>query len=249
MRALTKARSQFSSLLQVGDMLREHGILHDAEVRIHAGPVVLAGNLTTLPNQTGIILFAHGSGSGRHSSRNRFVAKVLQEAGLATLLFDLLTEEEEAIDRYTAHLRFDIPLLAERLVGATDWLTEEPRTSGLSVGYFGASTGGGAALVAATRRPHLVGAVVSRGGRPDLADEFLPVVRAPTLLIVGGDDEPVIGMNEQALARLGAPVKELVIVSGASHLFEEPGKLDEVARLAADWFTQYLDLLAEVQTD
>jgi pimeloyl-ACP methyl ester carboxylesterase len=168
---------------------------------------------------------------------------------LATLLVDLLAEEEEAVDRYTAHLRFDIGLLADRLVGATDWLTEDPRTAGLSVGYFGASTGGGAALVAATTRPDRVGAVVSRGGRPDLAGDALRAVRAPTLLIVGGDDEPVIGMNEEALARLGAPVKRLVIVPGASHLFEEPGKLEEVARLAADWFTRHLDLPAEAKAD
>jgi putative phosphoribosyl transferase len=230
-------------------MLREVIISSEVEVRIHAGPVVLAGGLTTPPAQKGIVLFAHGSGSGRRSSRNRFVAKVLQEAGLATLLFDLLTEDEEAVDRYTAHLRFDIPLLAERLVGATDWIADEPRTSGLSIGYFGASTGGGAALVAATRRPHLVSAVVSRGGRSDLAEEFLSVVRAPTLLIVGGDDEPVISMNEEPLARLGAPIKKLVIVPGASHLFDEPGKLDEVACLAADWFTKYLDPPAESKAD
>jgi pimeloyl-ACP methyl ester carboxylesterase len=221
----------------------------DEEVRIQIGPVGLAGNLTVPPDPRGLVLFAHGSGSGRHSSRNRFVATVLQEASLGTLLFDLLTEKEEAIDRYTAHLRFDISLLADRLVGATDWLADESRTSGLSVGYFGASTGGGAALVAASQRSDLVSAVVSRGGRPDLAGESLPAVRAPTLLIVGGDDDPVIGLNEEALARLGSTEKELVIVPGASHLFEEPGKLDVVARLAADWFTYYLDRPAESRTE
>lgn len=221
----------------------------EQQVRVEAGPVTLEGNLGIPQGSGGVVLFAHGSGSGRHSPRNRFVAGQLRAAGLATLLIDLLTEEEEAVEQYTAHLRFDIGLLADRLVGATDWLAEDARTAGLSVGYFGASTGGGAALVAAARRPDRVGAVVSRGGRPDLAGEALPAVRAPTLLIVGGDDEPVIGMNKEALAQLGAAVKQLVIVPGASHLFEEPGKLEEVARLAADWFTRYLDLPAEAKAD
>jgi dienelactone hydrolase len=209
-------------------------------VRVSAGPVTLEGNLGMPPGAHGVVLFAHGSGSGRHSPRNRLVAGRLREAGLTTLLVDLLTEEEEAVDQYTGHLRFDIGLLADRLVGATDWLAGEPRTAGLSVGYFGASTGGGAALVAAARLPDVVGAVVSRGGRPDLAGDDRPAVRAPTLLLVGGDDEPVIDLNEQALARLGSPVKELGIIPGASHLFEEPGKLEEVARRAADWFTRHL---------
>jgi putative phosphoribosyl transferase len=221
----------------------------DHEVRIEIGPVALAGNLSVPPEPAGIVLFAHGSGSGRRSSRNRYVAQVLQEASLGTLLFDLLTEKEEAIDRYTARLRFDIPLLADRLVGATDWLAEESRTRGVPVGYFGASTGGGAALVAASRRSDLVGAVVSRGGRPDLAGESLPDVQAPTLLIVGSNDEPVIGLNEEALARLGSTEKELVIVPGATHLFEEPGKLDVVARLAAEWFTHYLDRSPESRAE
>jgi putative phosphoribosyl transferase len=212
----------------------------EAPVRVQAGSVTLEGNLGIPDGAQGVVLFAHGSGSGRHSPRNRFVAQQLREANLATLLIDLLTEEEEAIDRYTAHLRFDIPLLAGRLVGATDWLAADPRTAALRVGYFGASTGGGAALVAAAQRPERVAAVVSRGGRPDLAREALPKVRTPTLLIVGGDDEQVIVLNEEALARLGAPQKELVIVPGASHLFEEPGKLEEVARLAAGWFTRFL---------
>jgi pimeloyl-ACP methyl ester carboxylesterase len=221
----------------------------EEQVRVESGPVTLMGNLGIPEGARGAVLFAHGSGSGRHSPRNRFVARQLRAAGLATLLLDLLSEDEEAMDRYTAHLRFDIGLLAERLIGATDWLAEDSRTAGLSVGYFGASTGGGAALVAAARRPDRIGAVVSRGGRPDLAGDALPAVRAPTLLIVGGDDEPVIGLNEQALARLGAPVKKLVIVPGASHLFEESGKLEEVARLAADWFTRHLDLPAEAKAD
>jgi putative phosphoribosyl transferase len=209
-------------------------------VRVTAGPVVLEGDLGVPEGAPGVVLFAHGSGSGRHSPRNRFVAAQLQGAGLATLLVDLLTEEEEVADRYTGHLRFDIGLLADRLVGATDWLVRDPRTAGRAIGYFGASTGGGAALVTATRRPDLVRAVVSRGGRPDLAGDALPHVRAATLLIVGGDDGPVVALNQKALARLGAPTKKLVIVPGASHLFEEPGALEEVARLAADWFTRYL---------
>jgi pimeloyl-ACP methyl ester carboxylesterase len=221
----------------------------EEQVRLDAGPATLEGNLGIPEGSRGVILFAHGSGSGRHSPRNRFVAQQLRAAGLATLLVDLLTEEEEAVDQYTAHLRFDIGLLADRLVGVTNWLAADPRTAALCVGYFGASTGGGAALVAAARRPARIGAVVSRGGRPDLAGAALPAVRAPTLLIVGGDDKPVIRMNEDALAQLGGPVKQLVIVPGASHLFEEPGKLEEVARLAADWFTRYLKPPAEAKAD
>jgi dienelactone hydrolase len=209
-------------------------------VEANVGPVTLEGTLAIPGRATGIVLFAHGSGSGRHSPRNRFVALQLRQAGLATLLVDLLTEEEEALDQRTAHLRFDIELLAERLMGATDWLAQQPDTAPLSVGFFGASTGAGAALAAAANRPDRVGAVVSRGGRPDLAGDALPSVRAPTLLIVGGADEIVIGLNEQALNHLGTPVKKLVIVPGATHLFEEPGALQEVAHLAADWFTRYL---------
>jgi len=228
-------------------MARTSAVVEEQAVRVRAGPVTLEGNLIVPEGARGVVLFAHGSGSGRHSPRNRFVAARLQEAGLATLLIDLLSEAEEVEDRYTGHLRFDIGLLAERLVGATDWLRADTRTAGLPVGYFGASTGGGAALVAAAQRPDRIGAVVSRGGRPDLAGDALPVVRAPTLLIVGGDDEPVIGLNEKALARLGAPVKKLVIVPGATHLFEEPGKLEEVARLASEWFSRYLDLPAEAR--
>ena len=213
----------------------------ESDVQVQVGSVALDGTLAVPDEARGAVLFAHGSGSGRHSPRNRFVARALQDAGLATLLVDLLTPEEEVMDNRTRHLRFNIDLLAQRLSGATDWLALDQRTAGLSVGYFGASTGGGAALVAAARRPVRVAAVVSRGGRPDLAGESLAVARAPTLLIVGGDDGPVIGLNEQALARLAAPIKRLVIVPGASHLFEEPGKLEQVALLAVDWFSRHLD--------
>jgi putative phosphoribosyl transferase len=183
----------------------------------------------------GAVAFAHGSGSGRFSPRNQFVARVLQEAGLATLLLDLL-EEEEAEDREKV---FDIDLLAERLQSAASWLRQEPATSALRLGYFGASTGAGAALVAAARAPAAVKAVVSRGGRPDLAMEHLPAVQAPTMLIVGGNDDVVIELNEQALRRLRCP-KELVVIPSATHLFEEPGTLEEVARLAKEWFVRYL---------
>ena len=219
------------------------------QLRVEAGQVTLEGNLGIPEGVRGVVLFAHGSGSGRHSPRNRCVAGQLREAGLATLLIDLLTENEEAVDQYTAQHRFDIGLLAERLVGAMEWLAQDQRTAGLSVGLFGASTGAAAALVAAARLPDVVGAVVSRGGRPDLAGDWLLSVRASTLLIVGGEDEPVIGLNEEALARLATPVKQLVVVPGATHLFEESGKLEEVARLAADWFTRYLDLPTEAKAD
>ena len=208
-------------------------------VGIPAGPVELAGNLCVPEEAGGVVLFAHGSGSGRHSPRNRHVARVLGEAGLATLLIDLLTPDEEEADRESGHLRFDVGLLARRLAGATHWLRQYPDTRDLPVGYFGASTGAGAALIAAAERPREVGAVVSRGGRPDLAGDTLPLVEAPTLLIVGSDDEPVIRMNEEALGRLRAE-KRLEIVPGAGHLFEEPGTLEEVARLAAGWFTRHL---------
>ena len=208
-------------------------------VRIPAGTVSLQGDLARPDDCRAIVLFAHGSGSSRHSPRNRYVAGVLRRAGLATLLMDLLTEEEEAIDARTAHLRFDITLLAERLVAATDWLASEPTTGGLAVGYFGASTGAGAALVAAARRPDAVGAIVSRGGRPDLARGALARVTAPTLLIVGGHDLPVIDMNREAMAQMRAEVR-LEIVPGATHLFEEPGTLEVVARMARDWFARHL---------
>ena len=207
--------------------------------RVPAGRATLEGDLCLPGAARGVVLFAHGSGSSRLSPRNQYVAHVLREGGVATLLIDLLTPEEEAIDARTAHLRFDIGLLAERLVGATDWLAQRPETRQLRVGYFGASTGGGAALAAAAERPELVGAVVSRGGRPDLAGPALPRVRAPTLLIVGGQDYPVIELNREALGQLRAE-RRLEIVPGATHLFEEPGALEEVARLARDWFQRHL---------
>ena len=184
-------------------------------------------------------MFAHGSGSSQLSPRNRYVAQLLNQARLATLLLDLLTAQEEAIDLRTARLRFDIGLLAERLVGATDWLLEHPQTRELQIGYFGASTGAAAALVAAAERLDEVAAIVSRGGRPDLAGPRLPQVRAPTLLIVGGNDVQVIELNRSAFAQLRCE-KQLVIVPGATHLFEEPGALDDVARLAREWFQRYL---------
>src|SRR5712672_3839858 len=208
-------------------------------IRVPAGAVTLEGNLTLPEQSRGIVLFAHGSGSSRHSPRNRYVARVLNEAKLATLLIDLLTLHEEVIDTRTAHLRFDIDLLAERLVDATDWLTQFPDTKNFPIGYFGASTGAAAALAAAALRPDPVGAIVSRGGRPDLAGAALIRVRAPTLLIVGGEDVQVIELNRAALAQLRCE-KQLVIVPGATHLFEEPGALDVVAQLACDWFERHL---------
>jgi putative phosphoribosyl transferase len=214
--------------------------MEERPMRVSAGQVELEGDLSSPDNARGVVLFAHGSGSGRHSPRNRYVARVLQRAGLATLLIDLLTPDEESVDLRTGHLRFDIGLLAERLAGATEWLIDNPDTRDLRIGYFGASTGAGAALVAAAERPREVGAIVSRGGRPDLAGDALSHVEAPTLLIVGGDDVPVIAMNEEALGRLRAE-KKLEIVAGATHLFEEPGALEQVARLAAGWFGRYLD--------
>ncbi len=208
-------------------------------VSVTAGSVSLEGNLSMPQGAEGIVLFAHGSGSSRHSPRNRYVAQVLREAGLATLLIDLLTVEEEAIDMRTRHLRFDIELLATRLVGATDWLLQNSNTRNLRIGYFGASTGAAAALVAAVERPEAVSAIVSRGGRPDLAGSVLERVQAPTLLIVGGYDRPVIEMNRSALAQLRTK-KQLEIVPRATHLFEEPGALEQVARLASQWFERYL---------
>ena len=208
-------------------------------VRISAGAIELEGTLGVVENAEGVVLFSHGSGSGQSSPRNLYVARVLRQAGLSTLLIDLLTAEEEAVDLHTRRLRFDIGLLAERLVKATDWLRDDPSTQNLRIGYFGASTGAGAALLAAAVRPDEVGAVVSRGGRPDLAGEDLSRVMAPTLMIVGGSDAPVIGMNEEALGYLHVE-KRLEIVPGATHLFEEPGALEEVAHLATAWFVRYL---------
>src|SRR6266702_6420730 len=206
------------------------------EVQIQAGRAVLSGNLTIPENATGLVLFAHGSGSSRHGPRNQFVARTLNDAGLATLLFDLLTSEEESVDVYTREHRFDIGLLAERLVYATKWAKQQKQTKDFRIGYFGSSTGGGAALVAAAELPDDIGAVVSRGGRPDLAGDALPKVEAPTLLIVGGDDHVVIELNEQARAQMKCECK-IEIVPGATHLFEEPGALEHVAKLASDWFS------------
>ncbi|HVR72321.1 MAG TPA: alpha/beta family hydrolase [Vicinamibacteria bacterium] len=211
----------------------------DRAVRLQVAGVALAGDLTLPAAARGVVLFAHGSGSSRHSPRNRYVARVLREAGVGTLLMDLLTREEERAEAATGHLRFDIPLLAGRLGTAIEWLAADSETRDLPVGLFGASTGGGAALVAASERPAAVHAVVSRGGRPDLAGEALAGVRAPTLLVVGERDHAVIAMNRDALARLPCE-KRLEIVPGASHLFEEPGTLERVALLAAGWFERYL---------
>src|SRR6516225_11262441 len=205
------------------------------QVEIPSGKRRLSGVMHVPTDARGIVAFAHGSGSGRFSPRNQFVAGVLEEAGLATLLLDLLEEAESDDQRKV----FDIKLLAERLQSAADWLKREPATKALRLGYFGASTGAGAALVAAVRDPTAVGAVVSRGGRPDLARDYLSAVQAPTLLIVGGNDDVVIELNEQALRLLHCP-KQLVIVPGATHLFEEPGTLEEVSRLAKEWFVRHL---------
>lgn len=199
----------------------------------------LQGDLGMPSDPQGIVLFAHGSGSSRHSSRNQYVARTLEHRNLATLLIDLLTPEEEVIDDRTAEYRFNIPMLATRLVAIVDWLRGRQETASLPIGLFGASTGGGAALIAAANRPHEIAAVVSRGGRPDLADAALPMVTTPTLLIVGGRDTPVIQMNRDAMKRMRGEVK-LEIVPGATHLFEEPGTLDEVADRAGRWFAHHL---------
>lgn len=208
-------------------------------VRVRAGTVDLEGNLLVPPGARGVILFAHGSGSSRFSARNQFVAEQLRAEGLGTLLIDLLTRDEEAVDAGMGHLRFDIDLLADRLVAAMEWLSTDATASSLRMGLFGASTGGGAALVAAARTPERVAAVVSRGGRPDLAGAALSRVQAPTLLIVGGNDTPVIAMNREAYDKMTAQ-RRLEIVPGASHLFAEPGTLEAVARLAGDWFTRWV---------
>lgn len=213
--------------------------LYKADVEIPVEDVCLNGILQIPEDAKGIVLFAHGSGSGRFSERNQYVAHILNKANIATLLFDLLTENEEEVDDVTREYRFNIDLLASRLIVATDWLSQQSMTQNLSVGYFGASTGGGAALQAAAKRKDVVKAVVSRGGRPDLAEANLAFVRAPTLLIVGGNDEVVIEMNKSAMKAMHG-VKKLEIVAGATHLFEEPGALDEVAGLAREWFVCYL---------
>jgi len=213
----------------------------DTEIHIELDRATLIGDLVIPEHAHGVVAFAHGSGSGRQSPRNRFVAGRLQESGLATLLVDLLTLQEEDVDRYSGHLRFNIGLLSDRMTGVSDWLCHDERTSSLPIGCFGASTGAGAALVAAARRKGSIHAVVSRGGRPDLANEALPAVRASTLLIVGGDDRTVLRLNRDALKQVGATIKELAVVPGATHLFEEPGKLEEVAQLAAHWFSKHLE--------
>lgn len=208
-------------------------------VRLELADVVLNSDLAMPPDPRALVVFAHGSGSSRHSSRNRAVAEVLHQGRFGTLLLDLLTEDEERADVVTAEFRFDIPLLGNRVVGAIDWAAVHQATQSLPLGLFGASTGAAAALIAAARRPDAVRAVVSRGGRPDLAGEALRAVAAPTLLIVGGLDEVVIELNRQALEQLDSP-KDLQIVPGASHLFEEPGTLARAAELARDWFDRYL---------
>jgi pimeloyl-ACP methyl ester carboxylesterase len=218
---------------QVGKGIAEHS------VKLAFGSITLDGILTVPPEAVAIVLFAHGSGSSRFSYRNLFVAESLQKKGLATLLFDLLTREEEEYDRKAADLRFDISLLTMRLAGATAWLASQKETRDWAVGYFGASTGAAAALSAAAMKPDIVRAVVSRGGRPDLAGPVLKNVRAPTLLIVGGDDTQVLRLNENALAQMSAQ-KKLEVVPGATHLFEEPGALETVALLASRWFQTYL---------
>jgi len=208
------------------------------EIQIPAGEAALAGNLTIPDQAKALVLFAHGSGSSRNSPRNQFVARTLNAAGLATLLFDLLTPEEERVDLYSREHRFNIGLLAERLVHATKWARKEKQTADLPIGYFGSSTGGAAALVAATELPNDIAAVVSRGGRPDLAGDALPKVIAPTLLIVGGEDHVVIELNEQARTQMRCEVK-IEIIPGATHMFEEPGALEQVAKMAGDWFVKH----------
>lgn len=211
----------------------------EQEIQIPVDNVWLYGNLYVPAQSHGLVIFAHGSGSGRFSPRNRYVADELHKENLSTLLFDLLTSEEEIVDNVTAEYRFDIPLLAERLVGVTDWVKQQAELKNLKIGYFGASTGAGAALIAAAKRPKLIDAVVSRGGRPDLAEHYLPEVKAPTLLIVGELDDVVIALNKKAQAQMKAKTT-LEIVPGATHLFEESGTLDIVVQLARAWFKKYL---------
>lgn len=213
----------------------------DNEIRIFVEGANLVGNLTVPDVAQGVVLFVHGSGSSRHSPRNQFVAKVLNDAGLATLLFDLLTPDEEAVDNHTREHRFNLALLAHRLLATTRWTQSQAATGGLPIGYFGSSTGGGAALLAASEVPEEVFAVVSRGGRPDLAGPALARIAAPTLLIVGGEDDVVIDLNREAMAQMCCEVK-LELLPGATHLFEEAGALELVARLASNWFTAHLGI-------
>jgi putative phosphoribosyl transferase len=209
------------------------------EIKIPVAGVVVQGNLTIPNNARGIVLFAHGSGSSRFSPRNQYVSKEFVNARIGTLLFDLLTRDEEEQDIETAEYRFNIPLLAERLIGATEWLKNDPTTKTLPLAYFGASTGAAAALIATAKLVGDISTVVSRGGRPDLAGDYLSQVKVPTMLLVGGLDIEVLELNRQAMAQMTAETK-LVIVSGATHLFEEPGKLEEVAKLSTNWFVRYL---------
>ena len=214
-------------------------IRKDPSVRIPVGGVIVEGNLNVPDGARGVVLFAHGSGSSRFSPRNQYVAKVFNDNKIATLLFDLLTNEEDQQDAETGEFRFNIDLLAERLVGATKWLKQEPQIKNCLFGYFGASTGAAAALIASAKLPGEIAAVVSRGGRPDLASPYLARVAAPTLLLVGGLDAEVIELNKWAMEQMPAE-KQLVIVPGATHLFEEPGKLEEVAKLSTEWFLRFL---------
>ena len=225
---------------------QQHADAATHEVCVPIGRAWLEGELTIPVGAPGIVVFVHGSGSSRHSPRNQFVARTIREGGCGTLLFDLLTREEEIEDNITACLRFDISLLAQRLMCVTDWLLENEDLRRRGIGYFGSSTGGGAALVAAAAKGKRISAVVSRGGRPDLAGDALPHVQAPTLLIVGEYDDVVIRLNEEALRTLHCK-KQLKIVPGATHLFEEPGALEEVARLASDWFSQHLCIRASTE--
>jgi len=211
----------------------------ETALKIPVGKVVVEGNLTIPSGAKGIVVFAHGSGSSRFSPRNQYVAKEFNEAKIGTLLFDLLTTEEEEQDMFTAEYRFNIELLAERLIGATEWLKKNQQTKNYAFGYFGASTGAAAALIGAAKLPNDISAVVSRGGRPDLAADYLPQVVAPTLLLVGGLDTEVIKLNRQAMAQMMAE-KKLIIIPGATHLFEEPNKLEEVAKASKDWFLSHL---------
>lgn len=225
-------------------MNKDFGASESIAIPVGAGQQIEA-DLRLPERATGLVVFAHGSGSSRFSSRNRAVAETLHQRGLGTLLLDLLTRAEERVDVQTAEYRFDIDRLATRVVAATDWLQNRDDVVWLPIGHFGASTGAAAALIAAAERPDAVKAVVSRGGRPDLAGAALPQVKAPTLLIVGGDDEPVIQMNKDAMARMQTAHVELKIVPGATHLFEEPGTLEQVEQLAGDWFVRYLRLRAD----
>jgi putative phosphoribosyl transferase len=217
-------------------------------VTVTLAGATLDGYFSSPTAPRGVVVFAHGSGSSRHSPRNRYVADILNEGSLATLLIDLLNVDEQEVDLQTAQLRFDIPFLANRLVAITQWLREQPHTAGLSIGYFGASTGAGAALVAAAELPRLIQAVVSRGGRPDLAGDALEHVEAPTLAIVGGNDPVVLDLNRRALARMHC-VKALHVIPDASHLFDEPGTLEEVAKLARAWFAEELRAVRNVAAD